>query len=112
MQPERTALAWTRTATSLAVNAVLLLRAGWVAASVPLTVLAAVLLGTAGLAFAYGRRREQRLDAASPGHASALVLKLLAGAVVVASLAAAVAILDSGFVSAPHSEQGLNTPSS
>jgi hypothetical protein len=107
LQPQRTALAWTRTATSLALNAVLLLRAGWVSASVHLTVLAAVLLGTAGLAFAYGRRREQCLDGTSLGRASSLVLKLLAGAVFAGSLAAVVAILELRFVSVPHSAQRL-----
>ncbi|HZW41749.1 MAG TPA: DUF202 domain-containing protein [Agromyces sp.] len=64
LQPERTALAWSRTALALAVNALLSMRAGFVAGEPWLVVVGAVLFATSGSAVAIGtvRRRQLRGD--------------------------------------------------
>ena len=55
LQPERTALAWSRTALALAVNALLALRAGFIAGEPLLIAVGVVLFGTAGAAIASHR---------------------------------------------------------
>ena len=64
LQPERTSLAWSRTALALAVNALLSMRAGFVAGEPWLVVVGAVLFATSGAAVAIGtvRRRQLRGD--------------------------------------------------
>lgn len=70
LQPERTALSWTRTATGLLLNAVLNLRAAFVYESMPLLGLCIALLGAAAAAFLFGRRRRiQILAGTSAGMA-------------------------------------------
>ena len=61
LQPERTALAWTRTALVLLVNGMLALRTGWAASQTAITVLALSLLLAAGLLFAYAAYRRRHL---------------------------------------------------
>ena len=61
LQPERTALAWSRTALALAVNALLSLRAGLVADEPWLVVVGAVLFATSGAAVAIGAVRRRQL---------------------------------------------------
>jgi uncharacterized membrane protein YidH (DUF202 family) len=84
LQPERTSLAWERTALALAANAALLARAG--GQGVPAArVLGFVVLGLAGAGFVAARTRYVRRDAAlrgegrAPGHH----LLLLVGVTVV-----------------------------
>lgn len=60
LQAERTSLAWTRTASSLLLNAVLFLRSGYVNSSMPLIVLSSALVFAAGATFVLGSRR--RID--------------------------------------------------
>jgi uncharacterized membrane protein YidH (DUF202 family) len=95
LQPERTSLAWERTALGLAANAALLLRAG--AQGAPFArVLGAVTLGVAGAVFLASRTRYVRRDAAlrGRGRAPGGRLVLAVGVTTVAlSLGALVAVL-------------------
>lgn len=63
LQPERTSLSWSRTALSLLLNAVLNLRAGYIADSLPLTALSVALLMSAVATFSLGRWRHTLLTA-------------------------------------------------
>ncbi|PZQ77654.1 MAG: DUF202 domain-containing protein [Variovorax paradoxus] len=62
LQPERTTMAWTRTAAGLLLNAILNLRVGFVADSTPLIILSAALLVAAAATFYYGRERRIALS--------------------------------------------------
>lgn len=93
VQPERTALAWRRTAFAVLVNGALLLRAAANAHAASLW-MAALLVVTAGLAiFGVARRREDELRSAPP-HASprATQVRLVLGAVWLACAAAAMTL--------------------
>lgn len=61
LQTERTALAWTRTAFAIAVNAVLSMRAGFVAEEPSLVAVGALLFAAAGAAVAIGTVRRRQL---------------------------------------------------
>ena len=62
LQPERTALAWSRTALALAVNALLALRAGLIAGEPLLVTVGVVLFGTAGAAIVVATARRRQLS--------------------------------------------------
>jgi hypothetical protein len=62
LQPERTALAWSRTALALAVNALLALRAGFLAGEPMLVAVGVVLFGTAGGAVVVASARRRQLS--------------------------------------------------
>lgn len=64
LQPERTALAWSRTALALAVNALLSLRAGLVVGEPWLVAIGALLFGASGAAIAVGTLRRRQLSGA------------------------------------------------
>lgn len=81
LQGERTALSWSRTALSLAVNALLALRSGWDSGQVVLTVVGVVLLLSAGAAVAYGNIRGRALS----GHTAHTPTAAPAGVIVVAT---------------------------
>ncbi len=61
LQPQRTALSWTRTASSMLVNAVICVRGAYVYESKPLSFLAATLLAASALAFWFARVRSSHL---------------------------------------------------
>ncbi|MFC9560735.1 DUF202 domain-containing protein [Agromyces sp. NPDC056965] len=61
LQPERTALAWSRTALALAVNALLSMRAGFVAGQPLLVAVGVVLFAASGAAVAIGTVRRRQL---------------------------------------------------
>ncbi|MGW9632275.1 DUF202 domain-containing protein [Agromyces sp. NPDC055520] len=61
LQPERTALSWSRTALALAVNALLAMRAGFVAGEPGLVMVGAVLFAASGAAVAVGTVRRRQL---------------------------------------------------
>ena len=89
LQPQRTALAWGRTALTIAVNAALSLRAGLVLGETSLVAIGALLFAAAGAAVAIGAVRHAQLSGdeltitpprwALPGVAAATVLASLAG---------------------------------
>ncbi|BDZ55833.1 hypothetical protein GCM10025870_29060 [Agromyces marinus] len=62
LQPERTALSWTRTSFAVAVNALLLLREGLVADRTSLVAASVVLFAGACVILAVGRRRRRALS--------------------------------------------------
>ncbi|GAA4371915.1 DUF202 domain-containing protein [Agromyces bauzanensis] len=62
LQPERTALAWTRTALAIAVNALLSIRAGFVAGEPWLVAIGVLLFAASGAAFAIGTVRRRQLS--------------------------------------------------
>jgi uncharacterized membrane protein YidH (DUF202 family) len=97
LQPERTSLAWERTALALAANAALLARAG--GQGVPAArVLGFVVLGLAGAGFVAARTRYVRRDAAlrgegrAPGHRLLLTVGVAAVAVSFGALAVVVGL--------------------
>jgi uncharacterized membrane protein YidH (DUF202 family) len=63
LQPERTALAWRRTATGLLLNAVLALRVGWVEESAGLVATSLALILAAACVFVVGSSRGSQLAA-------------------------------------------------
>ncbi len=75
LQPERTALSWTRTASGLLLNAILHLRAGYVNDSHPLIALSCALLLAAMAGFWFGRLRHEQL---ASGDTEALAAPILA----------------------------------
>ena len=62
LQPERTALAWTRTALAIAVNALLSIRAGLVAGEPWLIAVGVLLFGASGAVVAIGTIRRRQLS--------------------------------------------------
>jgi len=88
LQGERTALSWNRTALSIAVNALLALRTGWVHGEPWLLGLSILLLAAAGAAVAYGNLRGRALAGHSGHHeppaAPSLAVALTAAIAVVA----------------------------
>lgn len=63
LQPERTALAWRRTASGLLLNAVLALRVGWIEDSAGLVVTSLALIVAAACVFVVGSARATQLAA-------------------------------------------------
>ncbi|WP_120967209.1 DUF202 domain-containing protein [Comamonas sp. lk] len=61
LQPERTALAWSRTGLAMLLNALLALRSGWVGQHAPITGLGLVLLMASGAIIFYGAWRRRHL---------------------------------------------------
>ncbi|MFK4729984.1 DUF202 domain-containing protein [Agromyces mediolanus] len=92
LQPERTALSWTRTALVVAVNALLALRTGLVEGEPWLVVTGAVLFFAAGAVGAVGGVRRRELSEGRYAPAPWLML-----AVAAATLAAAAAGIASVF---------------
>ena len=66
LQPERTALAWSRTAFAVAVNALLAVRAGITGDDAPLLAAGVVLLVAAAAVIGFGNVRRARLAAGGP----------------------------------------------
>lgn len=81
LQPQRTALAWTRTSLALFVNAALALRAGLKAHAPVLTALGVVLLVASAAGVACGAWRREQLRRLEPPGAPAPSLLLAAVAV-------------------------------
>lgn len=76
LQPERTALAWSRTALAMLVNALILLRAGIVGGQAVLAGIGLLLLAAAGLTQSVARARRRTLTGPLPldaAPASALI---------------------------------------
>jgi len=69
LQPERTALSWSRTALAIAVNALLVLRSGFVSDQPALAALGVLLFAAAAAAAAYGVVRAREL-----GHEGGVVM--------------------------------------
>jgi uncharacterized membrane protein YidH (DUF202 family) len=90
LQPERTALSWTRTALALAVNALLSIRAGLVAGEPWLVAVGVLLFGASGAAVVIGTVRRRQLSGAR------LVITPPAGALV--GVAAATMLASAGGV--------------
>jgi uncharacterized membrane protein YidH (DUF202 family) len=61
LQPERTALAWSRTALAIAVNALLSIRAGFLAGEPWLVAIGVLLFAASGAAVAIGTVRRRQL---------------------------------------------------
>ena len=61
LQPQRTALSWTRTASSMLMNALICIRGAYVYESKPLSLLAFLLLSTSALGFWFGKSRAAQL---------------------------------------------------
>ncbi|RZS65653.1 uncharacterized protein DUF202 [Agromyces ramosus] len=62
LQPERTSLAWTRTALAMAVNALLAMRAGFVAGEPWLVAIGVLLFAASGAVVAIGTVRRRQLS--------------------------------------------------
>ncbi|HET8779556.1 MAG TPA: DUF202 domain-containing protein [Agromyces sp.] len=62
LQPERTALSWSRTALAIAVNALLSIRAGFVAGEPWLVAIGVLLFAASGAAVAIGTVRRRQLS--------------------------------------------------
>ncbi|MFC6354931.1 DUF202 domain-containing protein [Luethyella okanaganae] len=76
LQPERTALAWSRTALAISVNALLSVRAGLVGGATAFIVVGVLLLAAAAASVVYGNvRRHQllRTDVPVRPHAGAML---------------------------------------
>ncbi|PPL18848.1 DUF202 domain-containing protein [Microterricola pindariensis] len=95
LQPERTALAWNRTALAVAVNAALVLRAGALGDAPLLVGVGVFLLLAAGAATAYSSIRKRQLLRAidTPPPSSSLALTLAAILALLASAAGIASIL-------------------
>jgi uncharacterized membrane protein YidH (DUF202 family) len=93
VQPERTALAWSRTGLAVLANALLVLRAGSSSGSTPILMLGVLLLGAAGGAFACGAWRRRRLVSGTPPNAPpALVIQAAAIVMLLACVASVASI--------------------
>lgn len=95
LQPERTALAWNRTALAVAVNAALVLRAGMLGAAPLFVAVGIFLLLAAGAATAYSSVRKRQLLRAvgTPPQSSSVALALAAVVTLLASAAGIASIL-------------------
>lgn len=88
LQPERTVLAWNRTAAAMAVNAIVLLRAGFQPGAHVLLLPGALLAGFALALLVKGRTRRRQLLAGPPAAPSTRSMGVTSAAVVVAALCA------------------------
>ncbi|WP_371497908.1 DUF202 domain-containing protein [Kitasatospora sp. NBC_00374] len=95
LQPERTLLAWGRTALLLTVDAMLILRTGLVSRQPGLTALGGLLAAAACGFFGYGLRRRRRLEVAGavPEAVRVMPLRVLALTVAVAAAGSAWCVL-------------------
>lgn len=91
LQPERTALAWSRTAHGALVNALVLLRAGVVDARRELVATGLLLLVAAGLTYGFARARRRAL--AHGGACAALPASAALGIAAMTGLCSAAAAL-------------------
>lgn len=97
LQAERTSLAWTRTALSLAANALLILRTGLSARSIALGSLGLLLLMATVAMFAFGSHRRRRMKVSeTPEAVPALAMVLVSGGALVASVAEIGGLCDFG----------------
>ncbi|MER5862165.1 DUF202 domain-containing protein [Kitasatospora sp. NPDC002040] len=92
LQPERTLLAWSRTALVLTVNAALVLRSGLAARQPGLTALGVLLALAACATYGYGLRRRAGLER-RPARIPAGPLRAMAGAVCLVAAAAGWCVL-------------------
>lgn len=92
LQQQRTGLAWTRSSLVVAMNAVLVVRAGVVDAMPSLVAAGMVLLLAAVAVLLHGRRRHQRIVAALAVGRTPLDLAGARGLVVVTALIATAAV--------------------
>lgn len=97
LQPQRTALAWARTAVAAGTNGLLLLRAGIVGGDRAVTALAVGVLAGALLMVALSHRRRSRLASHGSGATPTLALQALAGGTFLAAAGAALAGLLGAF---------------
>ncbi|GAA1147432.1 uncharacterized membrane protein YidH (DUF202 family) [Kitasatospora gansuensis] len=95
LQPERTLLAWGRTALVLTVNAALVLRTGLADRQPGLVTLGGLLALTACATYGYGLRRRRQLEPAEgpPGPVGPVPLRAMAGAVCLVAAAAGWCVL-------------------
>ena len=93
LQPERTTLAWRRTALAVALNATLLLRAGVHERQALLLLIGAVLGAGAFVLALVGMRRDIDFCAFTPRAPSPFAMGLVAGQVVLASAGLAAYLL-------------------
>jgi uncharacterized membrane protein YidH (DUF202 family) len=98
LQAERTALAWSRTAMAVFVNALAILRAGWTRNAPPLSALGVMLLIAAGAVVLCGswRRRQLSRGAAGPIAPPAAAIAAAAGITLFACAAGLVSLLEQG----------------
>jgi uncharacterized membrane protein YidH (DUF202 family) len=90
LQPERTALAWKRTGLALLVNALAVLRSGWMSQQTSVLTLGAVLLLASAATVAGGSWRARQLTgSAGPG---APPTRLMAGLLILVWLACAAGV--------------------
>lgn len=93
LQPERTALAWSRTGFATFINALLALRSGWTMHSAPIMALGVLLLVSCAAAIAYGGVRRRRLSSAvAPLAPPALAIWIVAGIMLLACAAGVASI--------------------
>ena len=93
LQPERTSLAWARTAMAIVVNAALVLRAGLIGDLQALAITGVLLLGCAATIAAYARHRTSELSAAVHGVASPWFMLIVSAASVLAALCGAIGVV-------------------
>lgn len=93
VQPERTALAWTRTGMALLANALLVVRAGWSSDSTAIMAVGGLLLVACAGAFVFGAWRRQRLiSGRAPLAPPALAMQIAASVMLVACAAGVASI--------------------
>ncbi|QKW20237.1 DUF202 domain-containing protein [Kitasatospora sp. NA04385] len=93
LQPERTLLAWSRTALVLAADALLVLRTGYVRGRPGLTALGGVLAAAAAGTYAHGLRRRSAVEHSPHVSAGRWWMRGLTAAVVLAAGGAAWSVL-------------------
>lgn len=92
LQPQRTALAWTRSSLVVAVNALLVARAGALGGVWPLVAVGAVLVLAAAGVVLHGRRRQQQIVSDLSTGSAPLDLRAARALVVVVVVIAAAAV--------------------
>jgi uncharacterized membrane protein YidH (DUF202 family) len=94
LQPERTALAWTRTAFAILANALISLRAGFISGSVPLLALAVALFLGAAYTFRFAGLRRRVLLQREAVPVPSAAIALTSAIVLAACLAGLVVLLE------------------
>ena len=92
LQPERTAMAWTRTCAAMAVNGLLVLRAGWTGGNSALVAVAGMVFALAAVVLQLGRVRGVQLATETPAAASPFFMLLAMSAAVLCALAGVTAM--------------------